>query len=137
MLPIGPAFVLALPFAGFLSVLIYSRYNRGAEPTLGIGFRIGAAAGLAGFIILTVLTAIETLAFHGENELRSALVQAVKQSQERYADPQARQALEFFMTPDGLIYLMIVGSLFMCLLFVIFSGIGGAISASLLRRRQE
>ena len=137
MIPIGPAFVFALPLAGFVSVLLYWRHSTSGEPTPGAGFRMGASAGLAGFIILAMLAAVQTTAFHGENELRASLIQAVKQSQERYADPQARQTLEYFMTPDGLIYLMIFGSLFMCVLFVLFAGIGGAMSAVLLARRKE
>ena len=102
---------------------------------MGVGFRLGAGAGLAGFILLILLGTIETLGFHAQIELRDAMIQAVRQAQSRYADPQARQSLEYFLTPGGMAFLMIFGSAFMCVLFVILSGIGGAISAAFLRRK--
>ena len=58
-----------------------------------------------------------------------------RRSERTAADPQARQSLEYFLTPGGMAFLMIFGSAFMCVLFVILSGIGGAISAALLRRK--
>lgn len=134
-IPVGGSFVFALPLAGFLCVLLYRRYSTAGEPTPGTGFRLGAWAGLAGFVILMLLAAIETLGFHAQNELRAAMIQAVQQAQARYADPQARETLAYFMTPGGLAFLMVFGSAFMCVLFVLLSGVGGAISAALLRRK--
>jgi hypothetical protein len=134
-IPVGGSFIFALPLAGFLCVLLYRRHSAMGEPTVSLGFRLGAGAGLAGFIILILLATIGTLGFHTQNELRDAMMQAVRQAQSRYADPQARQTLEYFVTPGGMTFLMIFGSAFMCVLFVILSGIGGAISAALLRRK--
>ena len=103
---------------------------------MGVGFRLGAGAGLAGFAMLILLGTIDTfLGFHAQNELRDAMIQVVRQAQSRYADPQARQSLEYFLTPGGMAFLMIFGFAFMCVLFVILSGIGGAISAAFLRRK--
>jgi len=133
--PIGGSFVFALPLAGFLCVLLYRRHSATGEPTVGVGFRLGAGAGLAGFAMLILLGTIETLGFHTQNELRDVMIQAVRQAQSRYADPQARQSLEYFLTPGGMAFLMIFGFAFMCVLFVILSGIGGAISAAFLRRK--
>jgi hypothetical protein len=133
--PIGGSFVFALPLAGFLCVLLYRRYTKTGDPTPGMGFRLGTWAGLVGFVLLILLGTIETLGFHTQNELRDAMIQAVRQAQSRYADPQARQTLEYFLTPGGMAFLMIFGSAFMCVLFVTLSGIGGAISAALLRRK--
>jgi len=134
-IPVGGSFVFALPLAGFLCVLLYRRHSATGEPTVGVAFRLGAGAGLAGFILLILLGTIETLGFHAQNELRDAMIQAVRQAQSRYADPQARQSLEYFLTPGGMAFLMIFGSAFMCVLFVILAGIGGAISAALVRRK--
>jgi hypothetical protein len=135
MIPLGGSFLFASPLAGFLCVLLYRRYSPAEEPTPGMGFRLGAGTGLAGFIILILLKAILVLGFHAQIELRAAMIQAVRQAQARYADPQALQTLQYFMTPEGLAFLMVFGSAFMCVLFVILSGIGGAVSAALLRRK--
>jgi hypothetical protein len=133
--PVGGSFIFALPLAGFLCVLLYRRSNGGEDPTLGVGFRLGAGAGLAGFVIFMLLAAIETLGFHQQNELRAAMIQAVQQAQARYSDPQARETLTYFMTPEGLAFLMVFGSAFMGVVFVILSGVGGVVSAALLRRK--
>jgi hypothetical protein len=135
LVPIKGSVAFALPFAGFLCVLLYRRYGSGAEPSLGLGFRLGVWAGVTGFAILIVLTAISTLGFHGQNELRDVLIQAVHQAQSRYTDPQSREALEQFLTPGGLAMLMVLCSAFACVFFAILSGLGGAASAALLRRK--
>jgi len=133
--PIRSGFLFALPIAGFLCVLFYRRRSSAAEPSPGAGFRLGAIAGFFGFAIFIMLAAVETVAFHAGNELREALVQAVKQAQERAADPQSRQMMEYFLTPGGLIFMMIIGFIFMLIAFALLSGMGGSISAALLRRK--
>ena len=129
------ASLVALPFAGFLSVLLYRRRSSGAELSPRAGFRLGALAGLFGFGLLMVLTAAGTLARHTEGDMHAAVIQIIQQAQARNPDPQARQAFEYFMTPQGMAFMMIFGFVIMCSMFVLLSGIGGAISASLLRRK--
>ena len=135
LIPVKGSFAFALPFAGFLCVLLYRRYGSREDPSPGIGFRLGVWAGLAGFVILIVLTAVSTLGFHGENELRDALILAVHQAQSRYTDQEKRQALDQFLTPGGLAMLMALGLALMCIFFAVLSGLGGAVSATLLRRK--
>jgi hypothetical protein len=135
LIPVGGSFVFALPLAGFLCVLLYRRYTAAAEPTPGMGFRLGAGTGLAGFVILITLNAIATLGYHAQDKVHDTLIQMLRQTQSTYADPQMRQTIEYFMTPGGLAFLMVFGSAFMCVLFVLLAGIGGAVSAALLRRK--
>ena len=101
----------------------------------GAGFRLGALSGFFGFAIFIFLTAVEIITFHAENELRDTMIQAVRQAEARTSDPQARQMLDYFMSPHGLIVIMGFCFIFMCITFVLLSGMGGAISASLLRRK--
>jgi hypothetical protein len=63
------------------------------------------------------------------------VIQVIQQAQARNPDPQARQAFEYFMTSQGMALMMVFGFVFMGVLFVLLSGLGGAISASLLRRK--
>jgi hypothetical protein len=133
-LPFG--FILALPLAGFLSVLFYRRGSGIDEPSPGAGFQLGALTGLFGFAIFVVLTAVETLIFHAQNELRDAMVEAVRHAQARNPDPQAKQMFDYFMTPQGLAVMMVVGMIFLGIVFVLLSGLGGAISAALLRQKR-
>jgi hypothetical protein len=100
-----------------------------------MGFRLGGLSGLFAFGTFVAVMAIETLAFGGENDLREALVRAVRQAQARSADPQARQLMEYFLTPQGLVWMVVLGLIFLAITFVLLSAIGGAISATLLGRK--
>ena len=129
------SFILALPLAGFLSVLLYRRRSSGNDPSRGTGFRLGALAGLFGFGLLVILGGAGTLVFHAQDEVHATMIQVIHQAQARNPDPQAKQVFDYFMTPQGMAFMMIIGFVFMCIMFVLLSGIGGAISASLLRRK--
>jgi hypothetical protein len=132
---IQPAsFILALPLGGFLSVLLHRRRSMGEDPGPLAGFRLGAFTGLFAFGLL-VLIGAGTLAFRAQGAMHADMVQIILQAQARSTDPQAKQAFDYFLTPQGMAFMMIFGFVFMCILFVLLSGIGGAISASLLRRK--
>src|SRR6266567_3474228 len=135
LIPLRSAFVFALPVAGFLCVLLYRRRVSGEELSAGSGFKLGSLAGLFAFALFVVLTAAATLVSHAENELREAMLQAIHQAQARSPDAQARQMLDYFTTPQGLVVMMILGFAFTGVMFVLLSGLGGSISAKLLHRK--
>ena len=131
----GASFVLALPIAGFVSVLIYRRFSLKSEPSARAGFRLGAMSGLFAFGLLMILIAAGTLAFHSEADTHAQVIQVIQQAQLRNPDPQAKPVFEYFMTPQGMAVMMVVGFVFMAVLFVLLAAVGGAISASVLRRK--
>jgi MFS family permease len=133
ILPFG--FLLAFPLAGFLSVLFYRRRTWGLELSPSGGLRLGLLTGMLGFAMFVVLAALDTVVSHAGNEIRQTIIEAVHRQQARSPDPQARQILDFFLTPNGLTVMIIVGLIFMCIGFVLLAGLGGAASASLLRRK--
>ena len=133
LLPLG--FIVALPLAGFLGVRLYRRRSSAQELSTGAGFKLGALCGAFGFLIFAVLTAVNTLAFRAQSEFRGAMIEAVRRAQARNTDPQARQMLEYFTSPHGMIVMLVLGGVFICVAFVLLSGLGGAISAALLRRK--
>lgn len=124
------------PLGGFLSVLLYRRRTWAGDPSPRAGFRLGALSGIFGFVIFVVLAGAQVALLHGENEVRNAMIEAVRHQQARNPDPQARQMLDYFLSPHGLLVMMTVGLIFMGLMFVLLSGVGGAISAALLRRKE-
>jgi hypothetical protein len=131
-IPLRPALVFALPIGGFLAVLLYRRQSPAREePSLGVGFRLGVLSGLVAFVTF----AFEALVLGGRSEFEDALLKAVRQAQARSADAQAREAMEYFLTPQGLVWMIILGLVFMAIIFVLLSGLGGAVSAALLRRK--
>lgn len=134
LLPFG-AVGLGILAAGYISVRLYQRRVAGAMLTSGTGARLGAVAGVLGFVFFTIFTAIEVLVFHAGGELHDALIQAVQQSISRTSDPQAQQALQYLKSPPGLALIMTMGLAIMFVVFLIFSSVGGALSAALLRRK--
>jgi hypothetical protein len=124
--------------AGFLSVLLYRRRNPVFNPTAGMGAKLGAVSGALAFAFLTVFLALWAAVFHTTGRIRETMIQAVEQSAARSSSPQqAQQALEFLKTPAGFAVMMVVGWVTMFVVFLVFSGVGGAIGAVLLRRKDR
>jgi hypothetical protein len=101
----------------------------------GGGFKLGALCGAFGSGIFAVLTAVNTLAFHAQNEFRAAMIEAVHRAQARNPDPQAQQMLEYFTSPHGLVVMLVLGFVFICVAFVLLSGVAGALSVAMGRRK--
>lgn len=133
LLPLG--FTFGLPVAGYFAVWLYRRRSLAQEPSPGAGFKIGALSGLFGFVIFAAVTAANTLAFRAQSEFRNAMIEAVRHAQARNPDPQARQMLEYFTSPHGMVVMLVMGGIFICIAFVLLAGLGGAISAALLRKK--
>lgn len=136
MIPLG-AFVLGTLAAGALSVLLYRRHHPNSELTPGMGARLGAASGVIGFGIASALLALSMVLFHSGGELRALLMDALQQSAARNPGPQTEQVLQFFKSPQGFAMVVIAGMVMMFLGVLVFTSIGGALGASLLRRKEK
>jgi hypothetical protein len=135
-IPLG-AFGLGMIAAGVLSVLFYRRRDPITDLTPALGARLGAVSGVLGFGIFAVFTAVEVVVFHSGGELRAALIDAVQQSASRTSDPQTQQILDYLKSPPGLALVMGIGLVVMFALFMIFSSLGGALAAAVLRRKHK
>jgi hypothetical protein len=133
LFPMG--FILAMPLAGFLAVFFYGRQSWRAEPSRRSGFRLGTLAGFFGFAIFATLVAIIVVATGGENEFRQQSLEALQRAHARYSDPQQLRTLEYLMTPQGLTVGLVISAILLGILFVLLSGVGGALSATILRRK--
>jgi hypothetical protein len=131
-LPLG--FVIGVPLAGVVAVRFYKgRAATLVAPTLG--FRLGALSGLFAFGMLVLVRTIATALFGGGGELRQAMIERIHQVQTTNPDPQAQQIFQYFLTPQGMTVIMLLGLLFMCIVFVLLAGLGGLISASVQQRK--
>ena len=131
------AFGLGMVIGGSLSVFFYRRRDPVANITPWIGTRLGMTTGVLGVGILMVLVFAGTVAFRAWAQIREKVIELIEQTAARNPDPQAQQAMEFFKTPQGIALLVasaLVGTL---IAFVVFSGLGGALGATLLRRREQ
>jgi hypothetical protein len=133
LFPMG--FVLAMPLAGFLAVLFYGRQSWRAEPSRRSGFRLGTLAGFFGFVIFAALAAIIIVASGDADQFRRQYLEALQRAHAHYSDPQQLRTLEYLMTPQGLTIGLAVSVVLIGIFFVLLSGVGGAVSASILRRK--
>ena len=103
-----------------------------------MGAKLGAVSGALAFAFLTVFLALWATVFRTTGQIRQTMIEAVEQSAARSSSPQqAQQALEFLKTPAGFVVMMVVGLVTMFVVFLIFSSVGGAIGAALLRRKDR
>jgi hypothetical protein len=93
--------------------------------------------GILGGGIFAALLSIGTVLFHAWDTIRAKLIEVVEQTAARNPDPQAQQALEFFKSSDGIVLLLTTALIGTLMAFVIFSGVGGALGAALLRRKEH
>ena len=134
LLPLG--LLLSAPLGGFLCILLYRRQTPSGDPKPGSGFRLGLLSGVWGYALLLMLLGGQLALSHGASEFRSEMVEAVQKQQARAPDAEARQMLDYFLTPPGM-RVMIVGVLLLgAIVFVLLAGVGGAAAAVLLRRKQ-
>jgi hypothetical protein len=130
-------FGLGMLIGGSLSVVFYRRRIPVANVTPGMGVRLGMVSGVLGGGIFAALLSIGTMLFHAWDTVREKLIEVVEQTAARNPDPQAQQALEFFKSPEGIVLLLATALIGTLMAFVIFSGLGGALGAVLLRRKEH
>lgn len=136
-------FIIGMPLGGFLAVLFYRRRSWRAEPSLADGFRLGVLAGLFASAILGIVVAADaSVSNHGaefRQEFQQQLIERSQTMQSRTSDPEQQQAIqqavEYLKTSQGMTAAVIFAVVIMTVIFVALSGLGGMISASLLRRK--
>jgi hypothetical protein len=130
-------FGLGMLIGGSMSVVFYRRRIPMAHVTPGMGARLGMVTGILGGSIFAALLSIGTMLFHAWDTIRGKLIEVVEQTAARNPDPQAQQAMEFFKSPEGIVLLLTTALIGTLIAFVIFSGLGGALGAALLRRKEH
>jgi hypothetical protein len=124
--------VLSIALVGAVAVLYYAR-KRQLSVSTSTGLKIGLVAGFFAFLAHGTLALIQ---FTSNREL---LIQEIRKAMDQTAgaaNPQARQLLERMLTPEGIIYFIILSMLVMMVLFVGLGSIGGALAASMTRRQK-
>ena len=129
-------FMLWMLGGGMLAVLIYRRRQHLGPMTAALGARLGAMAGLMGFVIFGLLSLVQMLAMRGTGQLQATLEQALKASAARSGNPEAQQMVQQFLTPQGMRTLLVLGILLMLVLFLALSTLGGAIAGMLSSKKE-
>ena len=129
-----PLWMLA---GGWLAVSLYRRRSPLIALSSTIGGKIGALAGLLGFLFFAIFTssylAIETFVMHQGEQIRAVLRAALDQAAAN--NPQTQAISQWMQTPEGLAVLVVFGMFLFLIAFLLLSTAGGIFAASLGRRR--
>ena len=103
--------------------------------------RVGALAGLIGFIVNAIVTTAAFVARRGSGELQQQMQEQMRKQMAGTQDPQVQQAMqrmvEWMSTPQGAATMIVVVLIVMGIVFVLFTAAGGALGASMNSRRRE
>lgn len=126
--------------AGALSVGLYQRQVPGTMVTPSMGMRVGALAGVFGFLLNAVMSTLSFVFLRSAN-FRSLMQDQMRRTMERSPDPQAEKILQQFMdylgTPQGMATFFVAVLAALAVGFVVFTAAGGALGASMFGPRHR
>jgi len=125
---------------GTLAIYAYRKRVPGAILNLGAGALLGAVSGLFGFLVLSVLALLKLVLLHKGEEFRQTIFAALDkgvQNSDPQLQPQVLAMVQNFKTPEGFVIMTAIVLVAICLLFVFFSILGGAIGANITRRNHK
>ncbi len=149
---VGAALLTAIPIvsvgcclwmlgAGALSVSLYQKRMPEALITPGMGMKLGALAGLFGFMVNSVVSTVSFLTLRSRGDFRHAMEQQMQKQMAANPDPKVQEMMqrmvEWMSTPQGAATLIVLFLLIMGAIFVLFTAAGGALGASMFRQRRE
>lgn len=126
--------LLLMIAAGGFTVALYYRRTR-VPLTRAMGARIGAAGGLAAFVVVAIIVGAEMAA--GGGRFVAMVQQTLQQQIAGNPDPRAQEMLQRLLTPGGIAMLVTLGMILFLVMVLIFSALGGALSAALFRREDR
>jgi len=136
-----PPLSMVLPvLGGWISVTLYRRRTAAPLVPAATGAKLGALAGLIGFIyvglLVSIAFSIEVYGLNNGDQLRGLLKARIEQA--AVSNPSGAQAVtQMLQTPDGLTTL-IISILFVTLvLFLLLSCAGGIFGATFGRHRMR
>jgi hypothetical protein len=127
--------------AGALSVTLYRKQVPDTLITPGMGMRVGALAGVFGFIVNAVVSTVSFVAFRSNGDFRRALQEQMDKQLSSNPDPKVKEMmqrmLDWIGTPQGAATMMVLVLVTLAVVFLLFTAAGGALGASLFGRRRE
>jgi hypothetical protein len=140
--PFAPFIILCMVAAGGMSIAFYMRSEPHDEVRTSSGLKMGALAGFFGFLMYAIVASLSLLSTQTRAAFRSDMATALNQAAARSADPSRaadmiRPFVERLNTPGGLATMFLFMLFFLLIFFVLLSGVGGAIGASLFGHRRH
>jgi len=128
---------VAMISVGFLAVVFYRQRGPGIRLKAASGAALGALAGLLWFAMSSIFETSIVLFLHKGPELRTALIAKIQEAATQTSDPQVLAIFDRFKTPGGLEFLMVMGLIFAFFASIVLGGLGGALGAAILGRRDR
>ena len=139
LVPFVPFITLCMVAAGGIAITFYKRRMPYVSVPARRGFRIGALAGFFGFLLNALTSVLGMFSAGNRGALRDAMQERLKEALSVNSDPSAQQMVknlgEMVSTPSGLAAVFAFSLCLFGLLFVLLSGVGGAIGAALFGKK--
>jgi hypothetical protein len=139
LVPFVPFISLCMVAAGGVAITLYKRRMPYVAVNARRGFRIGALAGCFGFLLNAITSSLGMLSAGNRTALRSEMQERLKEALASNSEPTAQQMMkhlgERITTPAGLAFLFLLSLCLFGLMFVLLSGVGGAIGAALFGKK--
>ncbi len=133
--------VIWMLVGGAVTVQLYRRRIAGAPITPGMGMRLGALAGVFGFLGNAFTSIVSFIALRNTGNFRRAIEEQMQSQMAGNTDPQVQQmmhsVLDYMNTPQGAITMLALFLLVFGAVFILLSATGGALGASFLGRRRQ
>lgn len=138
--PLNMVLPLWMLIGGWICVSLYRRRTAVLLVPAAIGAKLGALAGVIGFIyvagLLSIVFAVEVFGLKNGDQLRNLLRVQIEQA--AASNPSGAQALmQLLQTPEGVTTLIISVLFVMFLLFLLLSCAGGIFGAAFGRQRMR
>jgi hypothetical protein len=142
MLPILSSFFpLWMLGGGWLAVNIYIRRTSLFLLPANIGAKVGALAGLLGFVFFAIFTSayltIATVIMHQGEQIRASLRSVLEQAAANNHDPHAHALAQWMQTPQGLAFIVAFSMFLFLVAFLLLSSAGGIFAASMARKKKR
>jgi len=135
LVTLGLNVFVAMIGVGFLAVIFYRQRMPVGSVRMANGAGVGALAGVLWFAMSTIIGSAIVLVAHKGPEIRQQLLERLDQAAKQTTDPQALAMFDRLKTPGGIELLMVGGVIFAFFASLVLAGVGGAVGAAILGRR--
>ena len=116
-------------------VTLYQKQVPGTLITPGMGMRVGALAGVFGFLVNAVVTTVSFVAFRSTGDFRHAMQEQMDKQLASNPDPKVKemmqQMFDWMSTPQGAATMMVLVLVVLAVRVSLFTAAGGALGASI------
>ena len=139
----GPQFCCFWSIAGGTgAALLYCRNADRSVIPVSVGFRTGILTGLVAYAV-NALAVVAALVVKGSSQLRIEMAEELRtrslalSNTDQVLAKRMEPFIHWFLTPEGFAWSVTLSLVMLGIGFVLFTGLGGAIGASILRRNRQ